>query len=206
MGEQTNPPPSIKLTRRATANALWAPLRHALQDTWPTPTNWIHHDPRGNPHTTDHQTGGIPGPLPTYTPTNETGRIIGRLDHTDWPSNGKILYARLTEDDYAMLYAKLDMTRMYEWHTTIQHTTARVPFLLDTNRHGTPTLRRNHDPRASITPATADFLEALAALAQVRLITPEQEALIEAALITDDDPIRATEVFAIATRAGITPD
>ena len=83
MGEQTDLQPSTKLLRRATANALWKPLRHALQDGWPIVTDWTNHDPRGNPRTPDYAPPSIQGPLPTYTPTNETGRVLGRLEAKD---------------------------------------------------------------------------------------------------------------------------
>jgi len=198
-----------QLLHRATSNALWLPLRRALQDGWPIHTDWESHDPRGNPRSNNgFGATGIPGPLPTYTPLTDKGRIHGRLAPDQWPSNGLILNTRLTQPDYEMLHAQLDMTEMYEWAAAHIHSNARVPFLQDTNRHGNPTLRRNHDPGALITPLVADFLEALAAVAQVTLLTPEQDAALEAALLTDDDapdPMRPTEAFAVAQRSGIEP-
>ncbi|MFA5567592.1 MAG: hypothetical protein WC972_02990 [Trueperaceae bacterium] len=205
MGEQTNPPPSIKLTRRATANALWTPLRHALQYGWPTPTDWTHHDPRGNPRSSDRTTGGIPGVLPTFTPTNESGRVFGRLAPDSWPGGGLILAARLDQRDYDLLAAQLTMQEQYEWTQAWVHSPARQPFLTDLNRHGTPTLRRNHDPQSLITPLVADFLAALAGVTHVQLLTPDEERSIELAMLSGDtpDPMRAAEVFAIAQRSGI---
>lgn len=201
MTDETPP----QLLHRAVANALWTPLRRALQDGWPIVTDWANHDPRGNSHTSDYGPAGIPGPLPTYTPVNEVGRILGRLEPNDWPSRGLILTARLQEDDYGMIVAQLDpFTERVQWAAALVHSTARTPFLLDKNRHGTPTLRRNHDPQAHITPLVASILTTLAGLATVRLLTPEREAEHRA----DDNAhgIRAAEVFAIADRAGINPN
>ena len=201
MPDETPP----QLLARATSNALWGPLRRALIDGWPVVTDWTNHDPRGNPHTSDYSPAGIPGVLPTYTPTNEVGRILGRLEPSDWPSDGLILTARLREDDYAMIISQLDpFVERVEWATALVNSNARTPFLLDRNRHGTPTLRRNHDPNAHITPLVASILTTLAGLATVRLLTPEREAELRA----DDNAhgIRPTEVFAIADRAGIEPN
>lgn len=198
--------PNEIIKRRATANAIWKPLRHALFDGWPLVTDWTHHDPRGNPHTSDLQTGGIPGPLPTYTPTNEIGRILTRLEPKDWPSNGLILNALLLETDYDRLAAQQTHQAYLEWTDAWGRSNARRPFLQEENRHGNPTLRRNHDPQALITQGVADFLEALADASIVTLHTPEQDAKAWAALLTDDDVperIKPAEVFAIAQKSGI---
>lgn len=196
-----------KLLLRAVANALWLPLRRALVDGWPVVTDWYVHDPTGQGRTSGYVTAsGLPSPTPKLEPINEVGRVMGRLEPEDWPGDGRILVARLTEDDYRMLHAQLTTTELVEWTNAWYHGSARQPFLLDANRHGTPTLRRNHDPRALITPLVADFLAALAGLADVRLLTPaeERERLAEA-LRDSEDPMRPSEVFAIADRAGIEP-
>jgi len=194
-----------QLLHRAVSNALWLPLRRALQDGWPIHTDWESHDPRGNPRSNNgFGPTGIPGPLPTYTPLTDKGRIHGRLEHKDWPSNGLILTAKLREDDYEMIAAQLDMTELTEWTIAWVHSNARTPFLADTNRHGMPTLRRNHDPLALITPLVRDILVTLASLAEVRLLTPaEEQARLDALHDDTPDPIRANEVFAIAERSGV---
>jgi len=103
-----------------------------------------------------------------------------------------------------MITAQLGMTERYEWAAAWVHSNARTPFLQDANRHGTPTLRRNHDPLALITPLVADVLEALASLAEVRLLTPaEEQARLDALRDDTPDPMRPSELFAIAQKSGI---
>ena len=206
MGEQTDLQPSTKLLRRATANALWKPLRRALQDGWPVVTDWTNHDPRGNPRTSDLTTGGVPGPLPTYTPTNETGRVLGRLEAKDWPGNNHVLTARLWQDAYDRLHEALAPQAQHEWLQAWTTSNAHRPFINATNRHGTATLRRNTEAEARITEATAALLEALAAAAEVQLLTVERDAEIQLALLDDQiEVINATEVFAIAQKSGVKP-
>lgn len=202
--------PTDTIKRRATANALWTPLRHALMDGWPVVTDWSNHDPRGNPHSSDYNPGGVGGPEPVYLPTNEIGRVIARLEPNDWPGNGLSLAAYLLETDYDRAHATLDDQAQAEWVNAWAASNARQPFLVDKNRHGNPTLRRNHDPKALITSSVAAFLEAVAARAQVQLLTPEQDDAIYRALLDDAalegkdlDRSRPSEVFAIAKRSGI---
>lgn len=197
--------PPQHLLHRAVSNALWLPLRRALQDGWPIVTDWENHDPRGNPRSSNgFGPTGIPGPLPTYTPLTDKGRIHGRLAPDQWPGNNHVLTAKLREDDYEMIAAQLDMTEQYEWVKAWYHSNARTPFLADTNRHGTPVLRRNHDPLALITPLVSDVLVTLASLAEVRLLTPaEEQARLDALHDGTPDPMRPTELFAIAQRSGI---
>lgn len=201
----TDETPPQRLLHRATSNALWLPLRRALQDGWPIHTDWESHDPRGNPRSSNGLgPTGIPGPLPNYTPLTDKGRIHGRLAPGDWPGNNHVLTAKLREDDYDMIAAQLGMTERYEWVAAWVHSNARTPFLQDANRHGTPVLRRNHDPLALITPLVADVLVTLASLAEVRLLTPaEEQARLDALRGDTPDPMRPSELFAIAQKSGI---
>ena len=104
-----------------------------------------------------------------------------------------------------MIVSQLDpFVERIEWAQALVHSNARTPFLLDTNRHGTPVLRRNHDPMAYITPLVAGILTTLAGLATVRLLTPaEEQARLDALHGDTPDPMRAGELFAIAQRSGI---
>lgn len=186
---------------RAAANAIWKPLRMAHLDGWPlAPTDWRVNDPTGNPQSGRHSTTPpTPGPTPQLEPLEEIERVIGELRAADWPG-GVTLAARLTREAHDACLETVGVQTRYEYGRALRNSTARAPFVQDTNRHGTPILRRNPDVNALITPMVAALLETLAHAAYVEVITSD----LEAALITERDRIRATEVFAIAEKAGVT--
>ncbi|HEX7000659.1 MAG TPA: hypothetical protein VF164_03095 [Trueperaceae bacterium] len=164
---------------------------------WPHGTAYTVNDPTGNPRSGMHSTAsGVPGPVPRVEPLDE-GRVHAVVHPEDWPRGVK-LAVRLTKTQYEHALEEQEADTYEEWWRALWQATTRHPFTLDHNRHGTPVLRRNpKDPL--ITPRVAAFLEHLAAVAFVEVVTPE----LEDALIDDLD-IRATEVFAIAEKAGLT--
>lgn len=189
---------------RAAAIALWPHLIHATTHGWPEVKAYTVYDPTGRGRTGGYSTASnIPGPLPKTVSVVDDGRILAELKPDKWPGNAH-LAVRLWQSKYEALYKRLPLTTYRELLDAYFHDHHRRPFVQATNRHGTPVLRRQNHPDTRITQAVAAFLEAVAAAADIEIVTPE----LEAALLTDDDvpeTIRATEVFAIAQKAGIEP-
>ena len=189
---------------RAAAIALWPHLIHATTHGWPEVKAYTVYDPTGRGRTGGYSTASnIPGPLPKTVSVVDDGRILAELKPDKWPGNAH-LAVRLWESAYNRLHARLTHAAQVELANAYWHDHHRRPFVQATNRHGTPVLRRQNHPDTRITQAVAAFLETVAAAADIEIVTPE----LEAALLTDDDvpeTIRATEVFAIAQKAGIEP-
>lgn len=205
MNDPATPPPPLvrdQQTHRAAANALWPPLRDITNLTrdWPHGTAYTVNDPTGNPRSSNYSSAaGFPAPIPRIEPIGED-RLLATVDPDDWPRSLK-LAVRLPRPVYEELIQTTDDATLYEWRAAAWGSNSRHAFTRDENRHGTSILRRNpKDPH--ITPRVAALLEAIAAASFIELVTPEREALIEDALIRDEE-IDATVVFAIAQRAGL---
>lgn len=188
---------------RAVSNALWRPLRTAIiNEAWPQGTEYTVNDPTGNPTTGLHSTASNPpGPIPRVEPINDQGRIHARLPAETWPGNNE-LAIRLDEGPTTAVLETLNHRTRREFTLAMHYSTAKQPFVLERNRHGNLTLRRNVDPAGLITLAVAATLEGIAALAHTEVITPE----LEAALIGEDDivaTIDAAAVLATLQRSGV---
>lgn len=188
--------------KRAAANALWPHLRRAITTgEWPSvTTDYRRYADVPTRHGGGHATAaGFPKQLPKYEPVQTGGRIIARIDAERWPG-GITLGAYLWRDAFELAETLTPPDALIELHHALLHSTARAPFILDKNRHGTPKLRRHNDPRALITLGVARALELTASLATVEVITPE----LENALLGDDDThgITPSVTFAVAQRSG----
>ena len=169
------------LAHRATANALWPALRahrwRRHRQTRDLASNGSH------PGYRSIGTGTI-----ANTPRGDDLDVITDERYIracvwadEWPGATNLVI-ELTLDTYHHALSTLTPETATAYQHALQLATCRAPFERDTNRHGTPTLRRNKtDP--AITFEAARALEHIAAAANVHTI---DQHTVDDALLTDE--------------------
>lgn len=180
MGETTND----LQTLRAACNALWPLLR---KRHWETAKKTRAISPTGNPRGHNYAPGQIPGPEPTIEVIDHI-RYLEATAHSTETRLGYGIAIELTRVDAERALSLMPAAAAAEYDEALHNRELRFqhPFTWETDRY-----RRNRAlPRRA-----AIALQAVAAAATVRILTPEENA----ALI-DDGGINAQAVFAAVDR------
>jgi hypothetical protein len=177
----TGTPPDTTLLR-ATANALWPHLRR---------NRWKRH--RETRDLADHGDRPPYRSIGTATIPNASRAddqhvitderyIRATVWADEWPG-GTNLVIELTLPRHQAALDALDADVITALKTAYQLATCRAPFERATNRHGTPTLRRNsNDPH--LTAPAAAAIEHIAHYAEIHVVP---QHAVDDALFTDDD-------------------
>lgn len=186
--------PADTQRHRAIANALWPHLKRGQWREHTTTRAW---SPTGNPPTGRDliTSSGFPTPTPTTELLTSDPYIVTYVWPEEWPGATAWRIELTLTTHHNTLREHPHLTIPYL--TLLKLAKCRAPFTLDTNRHGTPTLRRNPN-ETHLTSEAAQALQRIAAAATTQRIPDD----VLDALITDSD-ISSSAVEAIAQRAGV---
>lgn len=170
------------LTHRAAANALWTPLRRNRWKRHRETRDLADHGDR--PPYRSIGTATIPNAARAHDQHVITDEryIRATVWADEWPG-AQNLVIQLTLPRYRAAIDLLDADVLTALKAAYQLATCRAPFERTTNRHGTPTLRRNsNDPH--LTAPAAAALEHIAHYAEIHQV---DQHTVDDALFTDDD-------------------